>query len=159
MGKIGKIMSVFLAVVMMFSAGVYSVGAESEQAAQNTSTGDTYDSLKAAVEEASEGDTIEVLSDTEVNDYIEIRRNVTVEATGKTVTGAQFWYFTNTAELTLNGGTYDGIGSAGNLVWTPSLVKPSSYSGKLSKYQNANSGTIVTLNGLTVKNYVVDEPV
>lgn len=156
MGKIGKIMSVFLAVVMMFSAGVYSVGAESEHAAQNTSTGDTYDSLKAAVEEASEGDTIEVLSDTEVNDYIEIRRNVTVEATGKTVTGAQFWYFTNTAELTLIGGTYNGNGTALNLVWTPSLVKPSSYSGKLSKYQNANSGTIVTLNGLTVKNYVGD---
>lgn len=156
MRKIKKILSLLLVVVIITSIGVCTVGAEAEYAAQNTSTGINYESLKAAVEEASEGDTIKVLSDTEVNDYIEIRRNVNVDATGKTVVGAQFWYFTNTAKLTLIGGTYNGNGTALNLVWTPSITKPSSYSGKLSKYQNANSGTVVTLDGLRVENYVGD---
>ena len=117
--------------------------------------GDTkYESIAAAVEAASDGDTITILKDCAVTNQIDIDKNITIDGNDKTITcsftetyaengtwanGAAFQLVGDNRTFAINDATLDGAGGG---------------SVAINAYRsNTNSGNVITLNYVTVQNF------
>ena len=78
-----KLLSLLLVLLLLPAAAL----ATSTGAVQNTRTGQTYQSLKDAVDGASTGDTLELLADVSLSAPLTIGTRVRVESNDKMVSG------------------------------------------------------------------------
>lgn len=105
-----------------------------------------YPSLKEAISKAVAGDTVILLKDVTVNERIIIRNNITVDLSGKTITGdvtpAEFYAFYGFSNVVLKNGTINN----GTIGWGEGHLTL----GEGLSVGTANDGSVYALNTATV---------
>ncbi|MBR1731112.1 MAG: hypothetical protein IJ725_01595, partial [Ruminococcus sp.] len=152
--------------------GTYSIVAKEYVAQVND--GQKYESLAEAISAAEDGDTITVLADTDVAYASIANKNITIDATGYTVTGGQMYGMNvpmfvvkSTGGLTLSGGTFTNaedsvVNNNGTLVVDGATLNGSAFgiynggnltvssgsvSGAQNSVNNAKSSASTTITG------------
>ncbi len=147
------------------SEGNYVVGGDSSSAvAQNTTTGVCYETLQAAIDAASSGDTIQLLSDVTEDITIANGQTIILDLNGKKITNSSTHTIVNYGTLTItdsseeNSGTVDNVTHAkaalvnyGTATLLGGTYKRSAEAGSSSSNNGGNSYyTIMNYNQMTV---------